>query len=117
MKINDIITMAKAGYTPTEIKNAENRDDIISLLKAGIKKDNIDDYVSLCDVSGEQHNDDIHENDNKEGDADAPDYKAMYENLLKNQQKDNANEDMSGEMPDENESDIERIKKIIKEIK
>lgn len=117
MKINDIITMAKAGYTSIEIKNTKNREDIVNLLKAGIKKDDIDDYVSLCDDPEDQHNDDIHVNDNKEGDADVPDYKAMYEELLKNQQKDNANEDMSGDMPDENESDIERIKKIIKEIK
>ena len=82
MKITDILTLVKAGYTPTEIGNMERRSDVLQLIQGGAQKDDIDELLQLA---GE---DPVPEPDPEPEPEPEPEneYKAKYEELLKKQQ-------------------------------
>jgi len=84
MKITDILTLVKAGYTPTEIGNMERKEDVLQLLQGGAAKDDIDELLALAGEDPEQP-DPEPEPDKKDPEPEE-DYKQKYEELLKKQQ-------------------------------
>lgn len=85
MKITDILTLVKAGYTPTEIGNLERKEDVLQLIQGGARKDDIDELLSLA---GEDPDPEPEPEPEKDPEPEE-DYKAKYEELLKKQQLQN----------------------------
>lgn len=98
MKISDIIKFVKAGYTPQEIKDIEDPANVIALLDGGIKKDDISGYMDLLTVSDHdpEPEPEPEQDPEPEPEKDETDYKKLYTDLLKKQQEQNVNRDMSG---------------------
>lgn len=93
MKITDILTLVKAGYTPTEIGNMERKEDVLQLIQGGARKDDIDELLSLA---GEDPVEDPAPEPPKEPDPEPEeDYKAKYEELLKQTQLKNQRQPMA----------------------
>lgn len=97
MKITDILTLVKAGYTPTEIGNLERKDDVLQLIQGGAQKDDIDELLSLAgdDPQVGQEPDPAPEPPKEPDPEPEEDYKAKYEELLKKTQLQNQRQPMA----------------------
>jgi len=84
MKITDILTLVKAGYTPTEIGNMERKEDVLQLIQGGAVKDDIEELLALAGEDPEPAQPDP-EPEKKDPEPEE-DYKQKYEELLKKQQ-------------------------------
>ena len=91
MKITDILTLVKAGYTPTEIGNLERKEDVLQLIQGGARKDDIDELLSLA---GEDPKPEPEPEPEKDPEPEE-DYKTKYEELLKKQQLQNQRQPMA----------------------
>lgn len=89
MKITDILTLVKAGYTPTEIGNLERKEDVLQLIQGGAQKDDIDELLALAGEDPEPQPKPEPEKDPEKDPEPEEDYKQKYEDLLKKQQLDN----------------------------
>lgn len=99
MNIKSIVSFVKAGYTPGEIAKLEDPEKTLDLLNAGIKKEDVSEWLGLLDEPKEQEEqqpDEPKEPEDKEEQQDETDYKKLYTDLLKKQQEQNVNKDMSG---------------------
>lgn len=103
MKVSDLVKFVKAGYTPGEIAKLEDPEKTLDLLNAGIKKEDVSEWLGLLDETKEQEEQqpDEQEEKDKQNSADPEkqdetDYKKLYTDLLKKQQEQNVNRDMSG---------------------
>ena len=102
MNIKSIVSFVKAGYTPGEIAKLEDPEKTLDLLNAGIKKENVSEWLGLLDDPKEQEEQQSDEQEEKEEqnsdepEKDETDYKKLYTDLLKKQQEQNVNKDMSG---------------------
>ena len=102
MEIKTLITFIKSGYSATEIKDMpkSDREIIVELLSNGIEKDKVGEYL---EIMREQKNNDPEannggdEHENGENGNGKPDYEKMYNDLLKEKQKNNVNENMEDE--------------------
>lgn len=98
MKVNDIITLWKAGYRAADIKAIPEEQVLnhVEMVKAGVDKDAIPEMLEMLKeqpVDDPKPNDDPNPNDDPKHD---PDYKALYEEEKRKNQKRAANEDISG---------------------
>ena len=91
MKITDILTLVKAGYTPTEIGNLERKEDVLQLIQGGARKDDIDELLSLA---GEDPEPEPAPEPEPEPEPEN-EYKTKYEELLKKQQLQNQRQPMA----------------------
>lgn len=100
MKVSDLVKFVKAGYTPGEIAKLEDPEKTLDLLNAGIKKEDVSEWLGLLDEPKEQEEqqpeDTKEPEDKEEQQQDETDYKKLYTDLLKKQQEQNVNKDMSG---------------------
>lgn len=81
MKLAEILTLTKAGYSITEIKGMENRDFVVQIVSSGVSRDDVQDYLELM-------KDEPAEPDEPKKEPDEPDYEALYKaELAKNQKK------------------------------
>lgn len=114
MKLSNIITFVKAGYSPAEIAGIENAEAVTSLLNEGIKKEEIPQFLALLKddlpAPDPAPADDIKPSGGSDPEDDPTDYKVKYENLLKQTQAAAARENMK---PAEKDSD-EIIADIVK---
>ena len=111
MKISDIITFVKAGYSPAEIAAVENPADVTALLQEGIKKEDIPNYLQLMAEKPEPDPEPAKDvRPAKEAEEDPVDYKSMYETLLKEKQQANIRKNMAADVP----SDEETIEEIVR---
>lgn len=99
MKVNDIITLWKAGYKATDIRAIpdEQVTNHVELVKAGVDKESIPDMLEM--INEQPADDPAHEPDeisDQDPDDPQPDYKAMYEEEKRKNQRRAANEDISG---------------------
>ena len=99
MKINDIVTLWKAGYKAADIKAIPTEQVInhVELVKAGVDKDSIPDMLEM--IKEQPYDETAPESDEgheQEPDDPQPDYKAMYEEEKRKNQRRAANEDISG---------------------
>lgn len=108
MKITDILTLLKGGYTPTEIGNLERKDDVLQLIQGGARKDDIDELLSLI---GEDPKPEPEPDPEKDPEPEE-DYKAKYEELLKKQQLQNQRQPME---PANNKTADELVAEIVSE--
>lgn len=106
MKATEVITLIGAGYSIGEIKEMDNVSTVIELLKGGVKKDDMTDALSLLQ---EQEAEESKEETAEEEVEEKEDYEKKYYDLLKEQQKNNASKDISGE-------DTEDAKKLLEDI-
>lgn len=95
MKITDILTLVKAGYTPTEIGNLERKEDVLQLIQGGAQKDDIDELLSLAGEDPEPEP--APEPPKDPAPEPEEDYKAKYEELLKKTQLQNQRQPMAPE--------------------
>lgn len=112
MKISDIITFVKAGYSPAEIAAVKNPADVSALLQEGIKKEDIPQYLDLMEEKPEADPEppkDVRP-PKEESEQDPIDYKSKYETLLKQQQQANIRGNMAADVP----SDEDTIKEIVR---
>lgn len=93
MKITDILTLLKAGYTPTEIGNLERKEAVLQLIQGGASKDDIDELLSLAGEDPEPEP----EPEPEPAPEPEEDYKAKYEELLKQTQLKNQRQPMAPE--------------------
>lgn len=116
MKISNIITLVKAGYTPAEISALERADDVLQLLNEGATKEDIPALLELSsDVTEpapapENILSQPPEEEPPEPAADPVDYKKMYNDLLKQTQAANVRGNIAEDIP--NNEDV--IKEIVK---
>ena len=110
MNIKSVVAFVKAGYTPGEIAKLEDPEKTLDLLNAGIKKEDVSEWLGLLDEPEEQEEQQPDETEKQNGqnadDTKEPgyaeeqqsetDYKKLYTDLLKKQQEQNVNRDMSG---------------------
>ena len=108
MKITDILTLVKAGYTPTEIGNMERRSDVLQLIQGGAQKDDIDELLSLAGEDPEPEPPKDPEPDPEPEE----DYKAKYEELLKKTQLQNQRQPMT---PENKKTADELVAEIVSE--
>lgn len=111
MKISDIITFIKAGYSPAEITALESPSDVATLLSEGVKKEDIPACLELLSATSEESEktQDVKEEMEKEKTSeDTTNYKVLYETLLKEKQQQNVRENMADDMQD-NKKTIEDI--------
>lgn len=105
MKLSNIITFVKAGYSPAEIAGIENADAVTELLSEGIKKEDIPAYLELLGddppPDPEPAKKDVRPSPEPDKD-DSTDYKEKYQTLLKQTQEAAARQNMK---PDEKDSD------------
>lgn len=98
MKITDILTLVKAGYTPTEIGNLERKEDVLQLIQGGAQKDDIDELLSLAGEDPKEPEPKPEPEKDPEKDPEPEeDYKAKYEELLKKTQLQNQRQPMTPE--------------------
>lgn len=94
MDIKNLVTLIKAGYKASEIKDMEHRDIVIDLLNNGVSKEDMNEYVDLAlqqDAGGDKNG-----RNEEETEEAGTDYKRLYEDLLKQTQDKNTREDISG---------------------
>lgn len=106
MKITDILTLVKAGYTPTEIGNLERKEDVLQLIQGGAGKDDIDELLSLAGEDPEP------EPEPEQAPEPEEDYKAKYEELLKKTQLQNQRQPMA---PTDTKTADEIVAEIVSE--
>lgn len=110
MKITDILTLVKAGYTPTEIGNLERKEDVLQLIQGGAGKDDIDELLSLAgDDPQAGHEPEPAPEPDPEPEED---YKAKYEELLKKTQLQNQRQPMA---PTDTKTADEIVAEIVSE--
>ena len=109
MKITDILTLVKAGYTPTEIGNLDRKEDVLQLIQGGARKDDIDELLSLA---GEDPVEEPEPEPEKPAPEQEEDYKAKYEELLRKQQLQNQRQPMA---PANNKTADEILAEIVTE--
>ena len=112
MKISDIITFVKAGYSPAEIAAVQNPADVSALLQEGIKKEDIPQFLELLAEKPAPDPEPEAEvrPEEKQTEQDPIDYKSKYETLLKQQQQANIRANMAADVP----SDEDTIKEIVR---
>ena len=112
MKISDIITFVKAGYTPAEIAAVKDTAEVTALLQEGIKKEDIPQYLELLAEKSAPDPEPAEEVRPAEQppEQDPIDYKSKYETLLKQQQQANIRANMAADVP----SDEDTIKEIVR---
>ena len=112
MKISDIITFVKAGYSPAEIAAVQNPADVSALLQEGIKKEDIPQFLELLAEKPAPDPEPEAEvrPEEKQPEQDPIDYKSKYETLLKQQQQANIRANMAADVP----SDEETIANIVR---
>lgn len=112
MKISDIITFVKAGYTPAEIAAVQNPADVSALLQEGIKKEDIPQFLELLaeKTAPDPEPEQTVGPEEKQTEQDPIDYKTKYETLLKQQQQANIRANMAADVP----SDEDTIKEIVR---
>ena len=99
MKINDIVTLWKAGYKTTDIKAIPTEQVInyVELVKAGVDKESIPEMLEMLKEQPSDEPAPEPAEDSVQGPDDLrPDYKAMYEEERRKNQRRAANEDISG---------------------
>lgn len=109
MKITDILTLVKAGYTPTEIGNLERKEDVLQLIQGGASKDDIDELLSLA---GEDPEEPEPKQEPEKDPEPEDDYKAKYEELLKKTQLQNQRQPMA---PTDTKTADELVAEIVSE--
>ena len=112
MKITDIPTLVKAGYTPTEIGNLERKEDVLQLIQGGARKDDIDELLSLAGDDPQVGHEPEPEPEPEKDPEPEEDYKAKYEELLKKQQLQNQRQPME---PANNKTADELVAEIVSE--
>ena len=112
MKITEILTFVKAGYSPAEIAAVEKPADVCALLTEGIKKEDIPQYLDLMAEKPEADPEPQKEvrPAQEEPEQDPIDYKTKYETLLRQQQQANIRANMAADVP----SDEETIANIVR---
>ena len=112
MKISDIITFVKAGYSPAEIAAVQNPADVSALLQEGIKKEDIPQFLELLaeKTAPDPEPEQTVGPEEKHPEQDPIDYKSKYETLLKQQQQANIRANMAADVP----SDEDTIKEIVR---
>lgn len=124
MDIKNLVKFIKAGYKASEILAipAENRQQYVDLLDAGVDKSSIADYADLLreqddnGAGGDNGGDGGKpggESEKPEGndESDKPDYEKLYNDLLKQQQHKETHENMGDKDKPETAYDI--LKAII----
>lgn len=95
MKVKDIITLVKAGYTPQEIGALENSADVIELINGGVSKEDVPTLLEISKTVEDIQKEEKEEEENTDNSGtDDIDYKAEYEKLLKEKQKKKADEEV-----------------------
>ena len=106
MKISNIITLVKAGYTPAEISAMDRAEDVVQMLTEGISKEDIPALLELSvdvpELPPEPEPAKPKE-EKEEPSVDPVDYKKKYEELLKQTQKANTRGNIADEMPNNDE--------------
>lgn len=112
MKITEILTFVKAGYSPAEIAAVEKPADVCALLTEGIKKEDIPQYLDLMAEKPEADPEPQKEvrPAQEEPEQDPIDYKTKYETLLRQQQQANIRQRIDADIP----SNEETIKEIVR---
>ena len=98
MKVKDIITLVKAGYTPQEIGALGNDSSkVIEMISGGISKDDVPTLLEIANTVEAVLEDNKPNEDDKEtpDDDSGIDYKAEYEKLLKEKQKRTSHEEIN----------------------
>lgn len=103
MKISEIVTFIKAGYSPAEITAIESPSDVLAILSEGVKKDDVPAFLELLAETKKETQDVEEVKEEPEKEADMTNYKVLYENLLKETQKQNTRENMADDMPNVDE--------------
>lgn len=103
MKINDIITLVKAGYSPAEIGALENRAETVQLVEAGIKKEDIPAFLELAKDDPAPEPEQVKPSEQEPEPEDPTDYKEKYQQLLKQTQEKATRENMQKEKPNNDE--------------
>lgn len=111
MKISELITFIKAGYSPAEIADIKSPGDVAALLSEGVKKDDVPNFLELLAdsqaiESEAQAQPDVQPEEKET--EDHTDYKAMYQSLLKEKQQQAVRENMAG--------DVQNFEEAFKEI-
>lgn len=113
MKITDILTLVKAGYTPPEIGNLERKEDVLQLIQGGAGKDDIDKLLSLAGDDTQAGHEEPEPKPEPEKDPEPEeDYKAKYEELLKKTQLQNQRQPMT---PENKKTADELVAEIVSE--
>ena len=105
MKLSYIINFVKAGYTPAEIAGIKDAEAVSTLLQEGIKKEDIPAYLELLgdDPAPDPEPAGVENKPSpEEPEQDPTDYKAKYNDLLKQTQEAAARQNMK---PEEKSSD------------
>ena len=104
MKLSNIITFVKAGYTPAEIAGIQDAEAVSQLLQEGIKKEDIPDFMALLSEDPSPAPEPVRDTVKpSEPEPDDPtDYKEKYQTLLKQTQEAAARQNMK---PEEKSSD------------
>lgn len=114
MKLSNIITFVKAGYTPAEIAGMDNADAVAALLNEGTKKEDIPAFLDLLkdDPAPDPEPEPEKVKPSKEDPEpeDPTDYKEKYEALKKQMQQKEVRQNMK---PEEQSSD-EILAEIVK---
>lgn len=94
MKVKDIISLVKAGYTPAEIGSlGEDQEAVLEFVSGGVSKD---DIPTLLEISRTVSDDNPDPGAEETPPDPEEDYKSKYEALLQKIQKESLNEDQSG---------------------
>lgn len=104
MKLSNIITFVKAGYSPAEIAGMDNADAVAALLNEGTKKEDIPAFLDLLkdDPAPDPEPEPVEPPQEDTEKDDPTDYKEKYEALKKQTQQKEARQNMK---PDEKSSD------------
>ena len=98
MKVKDIITLVKAGYTPQEIGALGNDSSkVVEMISGGISKDDVPTLLEIANTVEsvlEETKPDESDNETPDNEDDI-DYKAEYEKLLKEKQKRTSHEEIT----------------------
>lgn len=115
MKITNIITLVKAGYTPAEISALDRADDVLQMLNEGISKEDIPELLALSvDVPDSTPEPERVKPTEAEKPVDDPvDYKMKYETLLKQTQKANTRGNIAEQMPDNTKTIEEMVRSFM----
>lgn len=112
MKLSNIITFVKAGYSPAEIAGMDNADAVAALLNEGTKKEDIPAFLDLLkDDPAPDPEPEPDKPSQEDPEKDDPtDYKEKYQTLLKQTQEAAARQNMK---PEEKSND-EILSDIVK---
>ena len=94
MKVKDIISLVKAGYTPAEIGSlGEDQEAVLEFVSGGVSKD---DIPTLLEISRTVSDDKPDPGAEETPPDPEEDYKGKYEALMQKLQKESLNKDQSG---------------------